>query len=934
MIYSSVLQNVLSYCRIPVIIIITKGSVTIMHSKSFYTLVLSALLVFAVIASQGCGGSSSNSFSRGGDSDEGEAIGSVVIGGETILKNYNFDINGNGKPDFLDFDSVAITHVEASLTPSSITVQTPAIISFAELKKMDAGEPDTVHVNFQAGTEYTIELSKNFADSVSSLLPRIEIFSPLSNEPLQYYFEEEQEQDEEDNDESSVSIPADRIELSLYPQEDPSLICMTFTPSVTGEYVIRLSSQIRSESESDDVSASVSEDTSFVLFIYEELRNENGEPGYYTRFKFADDFGNTTDTLDICDIIEMRKLYLSFDPYYLIRYYIETSSDTPAYEELTEEQLNELFEWFYMMQEHQGLYYDDEDIGVSSASAVRPLANKKQNNLKSGRTAIDTTLSGIRYDASYGLGNGFFGVTGYPAIGHAIKSFTLPVPNRKSVRSTNYKADFISSQQEQENFSKTTAGIGFSKSGFGLSASLSHMSSYKFGITSTTFVIHYDVLENQARELDITKYALTDAAKAQLAMGSTNFRNLYGDYFVAGYTYGGTYDAYISVTTETVEQLKEIKSKLRAQFQTFGKLDANVANQTKEILNNYKASVSIEIRTSGVSASSPNPKIITPSHGKNSVDSVDDVIAELQKFRNQLAKQSPADFAPVGVILQRYSLLAPVLAQMNKDGEDGTVPIAPSVSVTIQNFNRSLRTLGAYYQVIGGLDDSKIDAEVRDNYYSKYMDLYNTVRSDPKFYDNSKKVAATKKAIAKLSNQLKATGDRYVFYKMLIAAQKREREMYDKYKGHQENAGSDYVKYQPFGSSGGGSIGYSEFAVSKAVTKDIKDGKKERLNGVQSYKPAGWRYWGTSDHNLEKVKSSYDAETAKGGTDAAFCYVLVETENIDTDRHRRFQNYPVAGKSRLDFDFTSGYSRWATWVVTYQTFKFSKAAYPFFGLER
>ncbi len=904
-----------------------------MKRKSFYVLIFSMLLVFAFIASQGCGGSSSNSFNRGGG-DGGNpdgSTGSVTIGGDTILADYTLDTTGNGKPDFLDFDSVSITHVPASSTPSSVTVKTPAVIFFSELKKTDAGEPDTVHVNLQAGKEYTVEFSKNFADSITSLLPLIEILPPLSDEPLQYYFEED--------DESVISIPADKIQLSVYPQEDPSLICMTFTPSVTGEYTIKLISQIRPDVESDDVSVSSEDtDTSCVMFIYEELRNENGEPGYYTRFKFMDDVGNTTDTLDICDIIELRKLYLSFAPDYLTKYYGKSTPDTQPYEDITEEQLNKLFEWFHMMQEHKGLYYDyqeDTEISSSASSTVRPSANTKQNNLKGGRTAIDTTVSGLRYNESYGLGYGFFGVTGYPAIGHAINKFTLPVPEKKSVGATNYKADFISSQQEQENFSQTTAGIGFSKSGFGLSASLSHMSSYKFGITSTTFVIHYDVLESQARQLDIAEYTLTDEAKNQLAKGSTNFRNLYGDYFVSGYTYGGTYDAYISITTETVEQLKEIKSKLRAQFQTqIVSLDAKVANETKDILKKNNASVSIEVRTSGVSASSPDPRIITPSHGKTNIDSISDVISELQKFRTQLAQQSPADFAPVGVILQRYSLLSPVLEQMNKDKEDGTIPIHPDMSVIIQNFNRSLRTLGAYYQVIGGLDDSKIDAEVRDNYYSQYMDLYNTVRSDPQFYDNSQKVAETKKAIEKLSKQLKATGDRYVFYKMLTAAQSRERAKYDEHKGYEENAGSEYVEKQPFGAVGGGSIGYSEFAVSTAVTQDIKEGKKERLNGVQSYKAAGWRYWGTSNHNLDNVRPSYDAETADGKTDAAFCYVLVETENVDTDRHRRFQNTPVVGKSRLDFDFTSGYSRWATWTVTYQTFKFSRATYPFFGLDR
>lgn len=51
------------------------------------------------------------------------------------------------------------------------------------------------------------------------------------------------------------------------------------------------------------------QDKSCVLFIYKELRNKKGEPGYYTRFKFTDDYGNTTNTVDIDDVIELRRLY-------------------------------------------------------------------------------------------------------------------------------------------------------------------------------------------------------------------------------------------------------------------------------------------------------------------------------------------------------------------------------------------------------------------------------------------------------------------------------------------------------------------------------------------------------------------------------------------------------------------------------------------------
>ena len=472
------------------------------------------------------------------------------------------------------------------------------------------------------------------------------------------------------------------------------------------------------------------------------------------------------------------------------------------------------------------------------------------------------------------------------------------------------------------------------------------MSSYKFGLTSTTLVIHYDERETTPRILNDDAYQLTEAAEVQLGIrnpdsgspavqnpGYTNFRNLYGDYFVAGYTYGGTYDAFIAITTETTEQLNQVKSQLGVKYQSFtnpnSQAAAQLANETKEILNKYNASVSIEIKTSGSSA---NPTPTLPK-GKNNVDSVGDVLAELVRFKSELSQQTPAQFAPFTVYLKRYSLLKPVLEKMNAEGNDGTVPIAPATATMIQDINRALISLGGHHQVIAGLDNSKIDSAVRDDYDAKYKRIIDKIETNPRFYNDANEVKTTLDEIKNLSKELKAIGDRYVFYKMLIASQNHERAMYNQYKAYEDDADDDDTARQPFGGYKGGSSGYREFFVSTAVTNDINAGKSETLDGRQSYKAAGRRYWGTSDHNMANVAASYTAKTSAGGNDALFCYVSVEAEN-KSDCHRRFQNYPVVGKSSLDFDFKSGYSRDATWLVRYQTMQFTKEKYPFFGLDR
>ena len=58
---------------------------------------------------------------------------------------------------------------------------------------------------------------------------------------------------------------------ALDPEECPSLICYTVKPVVSGNYLIRVCN--------GKPYASAKVDTSSVLFVYEETRNENGDDG-------------------------------------------------------------------------------------------------------------------------------------------------------------------------------------------------------------------------------------------------------------------------------------------------------------------------------------------------------------------------------------------------------------------------------------------------------------------------------------------------------------------------------------------------------------------------------------------------------------------------------------------------------------------------------
>ena len=81
-----------------------------------------------------------------------------------------------------------------------------------------------------------------------------------------------------------------------------------------------------------------------------------------------------------------------------------------------------------------------------------------------------------------------------------------------------------------------------------------------------TLVIHFEVTETDYRRLTTKGY--NDFAfdnrlhKKAKKMNPDRFRKEYGDYFVAGYQYGACYEASIAITTDTTEQLDEVKSGL------------------------------------------------------------------------------------------------------------------------------------------------------------------------------------------------------------------------------------------------------------------------------------------------------------------------------------------------------------------------------------
>lgn len=346
-----------------------------------------------------------------------------------------------------------------------------------------------------AGTEYTIEISESagisgiqevtgYAYPIEDNIIGVEVLNS-QGETLQFL--DFGTYDANHDASKIIDLSDDVIELSVYPSENPYMICYTFTPSVTGTYTINLSRVDLYDSNSDSDVASAEADFEHVptMFIYKELRDgtERNEAGHYTRYKFEDEDGNTTNTISMTDIMALRKAYndILYDTLSAAWELDGADSDDITEDDwkkiLTDNQvqaqIKAYFECFARMKEYYGIF-DGEDTQVNSkdlvvgevsgdeydeVGEVNTVSTNAQNTnlvstaasgkLNAGGTNIKQELYGIPYNEDFQPGVGYFGITGIQAARNAVRRFTLPPlnpnnPEKKKVISK-YTASFVSS---------------------------------------------------------------------------------------------------------------------------------------------------------------------------------------------------------------------------------------------------------------------------------------------------------------------------------------------------------------------------------------------------------------------------------------------------------------------------------------------------------
>ena len=609
------------------------------------------------------------------------------------------DSDNDSKPDILDFDGVEQLH--ALNSAESIDAAIPFMVWYDTLPFFESADAFTVQLT--AGTDYTLEFSRNFTDSLGARSPHFEVTGP-----------------------DGVILSPDVFTLSLYPRETPAVICYTLTPETSGQYSITVMNA--DPNLSDDVA------TDSVLFVYEEMHNEDGENGYPSRFKLADGAG----TVDVRNIIQLRKIILENNPDY-IDYLSGKMTAAPSMNDDTEE----FDHWLGVLTSNAGTY----DDGRVTASG----------------TIIPEVVNGIPYDSRYSIGTGVLATSDLSTFDTVIKSEQLILSGSQG-KETLFKYDFISSVEDYERNISGKADISLSYASVTGSANASYTNNYKFGQTSITFLIHYEELESFYRELDTSKCELKDEAVNILNQGSDNFRREYGDYFVAGYQYGGVYNAFITITTQTREQANDINASVHGKYDNKAmSVDVDIAFSLRDAAKRNNASVTVEVRTAGANDNLPDMKVMT------GVDAINEVVSQLG--RSNIAKAfTPDSYSPVMVRMKRYRTLSGARSKLAQ-----SIHLSPNDFANIAKLNSAIIAMHGYRNTIEGIPNDHINSNAKSRYLERCSNIITRIRSTGNmFYEDADQIRTTLNETNTLKNDMQALADRYVFYRMLITAQNRE----------------------------------------------------------------------------------------------------------------------------------------------------------------
>lgn len=822
-----------------------------MIDYAFWTLLP---LLFLVMLTGGCGGSSG-----GGTGSYAPVVGTTG--------QLEFDSDNDGIPDV--FECAGLQEIDGT-HGGTFSATVPFLLYSAGSAAL------TIDMELEAGVEYTLEFSHVLGQSLEAALPDLTLYAPDGREVAFDFGLSDSEREEaptisddtaKADDAPTLIVSAD---LTILPEEDPSVILFTFKAPSSGTWHLAASQQ--------DLDAT-GKKIPWMLRGYKEMRGEDGSCGYPLRLTL----GDTDFVVGQRELIDLRRVLLSYATEFNKMGFPTAMSDDFYRDEVFQNLIDAI------IMEH-------EPAGRSAVSAGGV-------SIASSGAGIFTQVNNVPYDTTFGAGAGFYAHSGLlaPTQG-ALESFTMPTPENSSVTLDVNKETFTYTIDTLEELIRAL-DLG-SMSTFALAMNALGQrpitsTNVRLGQTSKTLLFRIDVTESSPRLVNISSLKFSKSAKEALDEGSNAFREDYGDYFVSGYTWGARYDAVISVTSNNSSGLDEFCEKLKEAVKNAWNNQnySSALSEVQRLVSRNEITLTGECIVIG-GGKSQSPAVINSNN-------LESVLAGVKEFMNNVNGEYgiPRRFVPLRVSLTRFKEVAGgnVISER--------LPISKSHFDAVKDLTKSILLLRCYYNTMATVPLKNIingQAKV-DEWTNRFNERIGSIKvAIRKICDSESLLAQQKRDVDRLVKEFKDLTERYVFYRKLVVAQS------------QQSSGFSETdeKYDSVAEGG-----IEKYTASKTVLADYHKGGEELWCNQEFNKDApfwSWHTW-TRDHD------------GSGYGNWRNVWVRASSHKTNSSKSKD-QRYPTVGKKGYKWYFEGGGTRRAEWYFKVQIAHMPEWKYPFVGL--
>ncbi|GFO66657.1 hypothetical protein GMLC_02360 [Geomonas limicola] len=520
------------------------------------------------------------------------------------------------------------------------------------------------------------------------------------------------------------------------------------------------------------------------------------------------------------------------------------------------------------MRQHVDQWYSDGSPKTFLASAkpafdaaVTYLTVAHSGSLCNDKTSLSPFVADIPWNSDYKFGYGIDATTGLPANKlQAVSSFTPPAPVNASTK-TDTNIYFIKTDSDYTQEIQAGLNTTFSSFGVTFKASGSYTDNIKYSEKEATLILKYYIKETEYRLFDPAggAYTLLPAAKTYLAQNNSDFRNQYGDYFIAGARYGAQYIATLHITAASAEQLRIIETKLTEASKTY-KFDAT--EEFKAKFREATQNSTVEVKRSTIGGDETKLSAGTTP---------DQMFDELKAFIQSCTKENRA---PLDAYMLRFNQMpdgAAVATEIN---------VNSCVFSATRNLTKDYLALSSRMKTIVGLDPSTFQAGVQNDYAVAYDNLVNEISDNRQTIFKDRALiesygANVKDALDKYS----ALIDRQSFFLKLVQLQKN-------WPYHTEHQARE--------------SGFKSYYLSKVVDDDI-------------FKPSKGDTFNTEYHQGWHVGYREWYPSWAPGTNSIVCYIKIDVDSSTRSDDCWDDNHPSLGRDHLAFHFKSGYDRKGSW---------------------